>query len=369
MVTGYAYVAALTDNSLTLLDVSVPATPAFKSHIAGAGAPNFLKSACDLYKEGDLCYIGCAGRFAGDACLTIIDVVTNPAVPAFKGTVPFGTGTMFRFVFVSGNYAYCTEQIPAGLFIVDVSNPALPSITGSILFAALGLSATAAIGRAYKPTGNYAYIHSNSGGAHPDDNDDAFLIVDVSNPAAPTLAASIRGAANKVGGMFCFASGSYAYLGCTMFNALTIIDISNPLVPTLKGSLTDAINLAGVILLYKEGNYCYCGCTSIFTIIDVSNPAAPVFKSTLAGFTNTITVYKDGNYCYVADVMANKVYIVDVSNPALPSITGSLSGSGAPNYLGMASFIATSGYPPSPPSTPLHAGSFLARREAWIGGL
>ena len=367
----YAYVAALTNNSLTILNVGFPDSPAFESHIAGAGAPNFLKSACDLYKEGDYCYVCCAGAAGGDACLTIIDV-NDPATPTFKGTIPFSPGVNFRFVFVSGSYAYCTYQLPAALSIIDISNPAIPSITGSISYAALGLSATAGIGRAYKPAGNYAYIHSYSGTGLVD-NDNALLVIDVSVPAAPTLAASIRGVANGIGGMFCFASGSYIYLGCNNLNALTIINISNPLVPTFKSSLVDAVNLNFVSLLYKEGNYCYCGCNTVFTIIDVSNPATPVFKSTITGFTtNPITVYKDGNLCYVADSLANKVYLIDVSNPALPTITGSISGSGAPNYLGMAFFIATGGYPPIPPvppSVPLHAGSFLARREAWIGGL
>ena len=370
MVTNYAYVAAATDNSLTLLDVSVPATPAFKSHISGSGAPNFLGGAMDIYKESNFCYVGCAdyvGYVGGDSCLTIIDV-TDPAAPTFKGTVHFGSGNNLRLVFVSGNYAYCVDCVDSskGLHIIDVSNPALPSITGSISLAALGLGTGAIKGRPYKPVGNYVYINSfdHSGLV---DNDNALLVVDVSNPAAPTLAASIRGVANKVGGAFCFVSGSYIYIGCLMFNTLTIIDISNPLAPTLKGSLRDDINLNYVTMLYKEGNYCYCGGRSGFTIIDISNPTAPVLKSTLAGFHDTIAVYKDSNYCYVSD--ANRVYIIDVSNPALPSITGSIAGSGAPNYLGTPIFIATGGYPPVPPATPLTAGSFLARREAWIGGL
>jgi len=38
----YAYVVAYGDNSLTIIDISNPAAPAFKGNIAGAGAPNYL---------------------------------------------------------------------------------------------------------------------------------------------------------------------------------------------------------------------------------------------------------------------------------------------------------------------------------------
>jgi hypothetical protein len=351
----YAYVAAALDYSLTLLNVTNPAAPSYNSSIRGAGTPNFLGAITDVYKEGDYCYCGCGGTaidLSGDACLTIINV-SNPAAPSFSSTLPVGAGTSFRSVFVSGNYAYVSDQTK-GLYLVDISNPLIPSITGSILFAALGLSATARIGRAYKPTGNYAYIQSEDGSGLVD-NDNALLVIDVSTPAAPTLAGSIRGVANFVGGSFVFASGSYCYLASSVNSALTIIDITNPAAPALTGKITGSGNpnyLDTCYFLYKDGNYCYCGTSDGITIINVTTPATPSFTSNLGTLTPPLVVYKSGSYLYVSEYSINQVDIIDVSNVLAPTVTGSISGAGTPNYLSVPYFIATGGYPPTPPSAP-----------------
>ena len=353
---NYAYVPAILDNSLTILDVTNPAAPAFKGNIMGAGVPNYLGAIADVAKIGNYCYCGCMGTFflGGDACLTIIDV-SNPALPTFVSTLPIGTSNAYRFVFVSGNYAYVTDFF-SGLYIVDISNPAAPAIVGSILLAALGLGAGAYMGRAYK-LGNYCYLHSAGG----DDTDNALSIIDVSNPAAPTLTGSISGVANWLGGVWAFPSGNYCYCASTINSSLTIIDISNPALPTFKGNISGAgmpNYLSYIQQLWKEGNYCYCGCVADgFTVIDVSNPALPTFVSNLGGFNvvNGIVVYKTGSQCYIGDPGNSKVWILDISNPAAPAVLGSLAGAGAPNYLNMAAVLAAEGSwvpPPTPYNSP-----------------
>ena len=72
-----------------------------------------------------------------------------------------------------GNYAYVADSVLNGLVIVDVSNPAAPTLKGS--YDTTGYSYGVAV------EGNYAYVA---------DGDNGLLIVDVSNPAAPTLKGS-----------------------------------------------------------------------------------------------------------------------------------------------------------------------------------
>jgi len=349
----YAYVPAALDNSLTILDVTDPTAPAFKSNIAGSGAPNFLGVVIDIYPLGDYCYCTCVGTavLGGDACLTIVDI-SNPAAPAFKSSLPFGTNIYSRFLFVVGSYAYVTDQY-SGLYIIDISNPLLPSIVGSISLAAMGLTVAGSITKPYI-YGAYAYM------TYVDALNAGVVVIDISNPAAPTL----KGRLDEVPSVhfaynFPFLSGNYLYAPAglpTSLNALNVVDISNPAAPIWKSWITGAGApnfLSGCYLVYKEGNYCYCGTLNGLTIIDVSNPLVPAFVSNLSLLnTNVLTIFKSGNNCYCASPLDNKMYIVDVSNVALPVLKGSLSGAGNPNYLAYPTFITLSGGYPGPTPSP-----------------
>jgi rhodanese-related sulfurtransferase len=117
---NYAYVAAQGDNSLTIIDVTNPAAPTFKGHIAGVGAPNYLSGPSSVFVSGNYAYVAAQG----DNSLTIIDV-TNPAAPTFKGHIA-GTAAPNYLnnpysVFVSGNYAYVAAYDDNSLTIIDVS--------------------------------------------------------------------------------------------------------------------------------------------------------------------------------------------------------------------------------------------------------
>jgi len=355
----YAYAAALTDNSLTILDVTDPTAPVFKSNIAGNGSPNYLGLITGLNKVGNYCYCGCAGTGiglpGGDACLTIIDV-SNPAAPAFVSTLPVGSSTKsrknIRRVFMVGNYCYMADS-NSGLYIVDVSNPLLPSIVGSILFPALGLTAAAMLIGPYV-YGSYAYLGYLDASLTPV----GLIIVDISNPAAPTFKGTLQDQTH-FGQLGPFPSGNYCYAGGgqSLFgkNALNIIDISNPAAPTWLSWITgaDAPNfLKGCVGVFLESPYCYCSTEQGLTIIDISNPAVPTFVSNFSlGAITSFSIYKDGAYLYCASGIDATVYIVDVSTPATPSLSGSISGAGSPNFLGYVGTVLTGSFP-GPTPTP-----------------
>jgi len=344
----YDYVASVFDNSMTVIDVTNPAAPTYAARLAGAGAPNYLSQIANLIRDGNYVY----AVSVGDGYLVIIDV-TNPLAPGLiSATFISLPANQLQYLFKAGNYCYCCDR--THLYIIDVSNTAIPVVKSTTVNTALGLSATAILGHPYV-SGKYCYLPTLDAGAiTPTDN--TLTIIDISDPTAPIVTGSIAGAGapNYLrGAIFVFISGSYAYIGASKDNSLTVVDISNPALPTFKGNLTGGGGIApflnGAYYLWVESGYCYCGTLSDgFTIIDVSNPAAPSFKSNLPFVAGQSPVFKDGNIVYFGSANSNTLYLIDVSNPAIPSTVGSIGGAGAPNYLGGPYFSATKNYPGPP---------------------
>ena len=121
----------------------------------------------------------------------------------------------------------------------------------------------------------------------------SFEVVDVSNPASPTIVASLRNSA--LPGPFAGTnalyhacsvtiSGHYAYVTAAYSNRLTIIDIANPLAPVIVSSLADATNLDFPVDVAVKGKYAYVAdqATSLgrIAVVDVSNPASPQVEAT-----------------------------------------------------------------------------------------
>ena len=349
--TLYCYVAAVFDSSMTVIDATTPAAPAYAARLDGAGAPNYLSQIANLIRDGIYVY----AVSVGNGYLTIINV-TNPLIPTLtSATFISAPANQMQYLFKAGNYCYCCDR--KNLYIVDVSNPAAPIVKSTTANTALGLTAGAVLGHPYV-SGNYCYLPTlDSGGVVPADN--TLTIINISNPAAPTVTGSIAGSGVPnflKGAIFVFISGSYAYVGASQDFSLTIIDISNPALPTFKGNIAGGGGfspfLSGNYYLWVEGSYCYCGTLQDgFTIIDISNPAAPSFVSNLPFAHGQSPIFKDGNIVYFGSAPSNTLYLIDVSNPAIPATVGSIGGAGAPNYLGGPYFCATKNYP-APPTSP-----------------
>ena len=91
--------------------------------------------------------------------------------------------------------------------------------------------------------GNYAYVADDSNG---------LVIVDVTNPASPTLKGNYYTAGYSMG---VAVAGNYAYVA-DYSNGLVIVDVSNPAAPTLKGSYNTAGNS---LWSGSGGKLCLCG--------------------------------------------------------------------------------------------------------------
>jgi hypothetical protein len=156
-----------------------------------------------------------------------------------------------------------------------------------------------------------------------------FAVVNISNPAAPTLVTSL--AHNAAGPLLAGAtaielSGNYAYLTSATSNALQIIDITNPVLPVARGFLvtgTAGAQLTAPSALRVIGNTAYVtanGATKAVQVVDVSNPLAPTPKGQLvdgsagANLNGPAAIAVSGNFAYVAATSNNALQILRITS-------------------------------------------------------
>ena len=226
-------------------------------------------------------------------------------LPCLQSTGSLALGQVeWGGVAVSGNYAYVVDGNNE-LQVIDISNPAAPTLSGSLVIGAAGF---------VELSGNYAYIVGFSG----------LQVVDISNPAAPTLAGSLGFSIGPyIYNADLAVSGNYAYV-VDGNNELQVIDISNPAAPTLSGSLGIGVRPRSLAV---SGNYAYVVHlqSADLKVIDISNPAAPSLSGSLGFGSPLSSVVVSGDYAYVSSY-GTELYVVDISNPAAPTISGSVGG-------------------------------------------
>ncbi|MEK9183343.1 MAG: hypothetical protein AAB849_02435 [Patescibacteria group bacterium] len=313
--------------------------PTHKSALTDAASYN-LKGARSVFVSGNYAYIA---AWTEDA-LTIVDV-SNPASTTYKGS--YSNATLLdgaKSVFVSGNYAYVIGETADTLAVIDISNPINPTLKGSITDSVnLGTANSVFV------SGNYAYVASDYS------TTGILSIVDVSNPANPVLVSSLTDGTNLDGAESVFVSGKYAYVAAHDSNILGIVDISNPRQPMVVGSLTDSAgtSFAAPNSVFVSGNYAYLvGITDdALEIIDISNPANPVHKGSLTNGTggallnDPISIFVSGNYAYVGADSSSALEIIDISNPANPVHKGSIvNGDGGARLLSVYSIFVSGNY-------------------------
>ncbi|MEO1086665.1 MAG: hypothetical protein AAFY88_20725, partial [Acidobacteriota bacterium] len=363
----HAFVAD--DNEgVTVIDISDPAAPAMVGRFAGATGASHLSI------DGTRAYVSRRGagfqildlstptlpalvgtyadhayrtEAAGDYAVVagingteIIDIQT-PATPVMVGS--FGNDAFS--VAVDGTAAF---TLPPSFFLpkltsIDFSTPSLPAELDTVdLFSAsssveiagdiglvvngdrglvtLDLTATgtlATVGR-YE-TGNARAVAVAGGHAILANFDDALPVIDISDPAAPALAATaaITGTSYDVK-----TSGTLAYVAAN-FGGLRIVDLSDPTMPAEVGSYVPAGG--GGTAVSVQGTTAFLTSNTSGWVIDVSDPAVPI---EIATFTLPATSFDsdvEGDHLYVAGQTG--VTIFDISNPSAPTEVGFFSSS------------------------------------------
>ena len=271
----YAYVVNGTSNTLQIIDVSNPSSPQVMNGTPGTATA--FTTPFTVYTQGRYAYVACSGG------LQIFDVF-NPTTPVSVGTV---STTSIQGLYVQDKYAY-VPLTNGTLQIYDVSNPQVPTLVGSI-------SVGSQLVEVYVQ-GKYAYVL---------DHGTLLLeIYDVSNPSVPSLTGTVS-IGQPVRGIY--VQGRYAYIGSqSNTGSFQIVDISNPASPTVvSGSSLNIGN--GLNGIYVQGRYAYAtngttGNTSI-QVIDVTRPSAPVVVGTMltaAGLT-PFRIFIQGRYAYLVN--------------------------------------------------------------------
>lgn len=346
--TKYAYVATL-EPALTVIDVTNPASPTFVTSILTDGLSTLA------HQGGILHAIG----FGADS----LTCIRATAAPGVLGHISGAGGPNFlgtpHDIVVAGDYAYIAVQGDDGLTIINISNPNNPTYAGGIY-----------------GTGPPNFLGSQRALAMLDSNhlcitgwagvDQAFNVINISNPAAPVIVGQDRDWAYINSDMV--ISGTRAYMTDNS-TELSIADVSNPLNPSLISDT--ALFPNGACRVYVVGNYAYV--TSWFShalyIVDVSNPLLPFVAGSISGagppnYLDTAWgVYVDGNIAYVTGNTDNSLVLIDISNPIAPTLLGVIHGGGAPNYLLGASDVwvtPTAAPPVPPPPAKCKAGTLAA---------
>jgi hypothetical protein len=238
----------------------------------------------DIEIEGDLAYI--ADATAG---LTIIDI-SNPAYPTLVGS--YDTPDNAQGVWVHGDLALVCDR-DEGLLILDISDPATPSYVGSYNTAGACFDAEVA--------GIYAFVADALQG---------LAVFDISDPSSPSLVGTYNtpGYARAID-----VEGNYAYIADRGGGGLQIIDISDPTSPAFAGSYNPGGDTWGVEV---SGNVAYLGAASAGLVaVDITDPTSPALLGSIAaGSARRIDV--DGDFVYVAGY--DDLYVIDVSDPSVP---------------------------------------------------
>jgi hypothetical protein len=261
------------------------------------------------------------------------------ASPTQVGSLNISGNTDGNDVYVdtATNRAYVVNG--ATLSIINVSNPAAPTLLGTY-------NPNLQLNGVYV-VGNYAYLASSSDTAE-------LTVVNVTTPTAPTLAGSLN-LGDTADATSVFVTGGYAYVGKVLsttanINEFYVINVATPTAPTLSGSM----NLTGTVnSVFVVGNYAYLATavtTAELTVVDVTTKTTPtsagVYNS--AGTVAATDVFHGPTYLYMTELTNSggpEFFVLDTSNPASVSLVGTYEAGANVNGVsvyGNEAFLATS---------------------------
>ncbi len=264
-------------------------------------------TAQETFVQGDYAYVT-SGTY-----LLIVNI-SNPSVPRLVGSVDLQITA--SSVCVSGTIAAISNECFYGcndiLYLVDISEPTNPTVLGQGTTDNLAQSANVAI------VGSLAYVADSKYGN--------LFAYDISSPSDPQLVGTLvlNNPHDWIFGLV--IRGNYAYMANSL-GGLVVADISSPDSMTLLGHWHPG-GYSSITDVTISGDYAYLGTQGddyCLYIIDISEPSAPVYVSQY----NTpidggrMKVVISGNTCYLGSP-ASPIYIFDVSNPAYPQMIDSL---------------------------------------------
>jgi hypothetical protein len=284
--------AVVDDKGILVINVSNPAAPQLKSYT------DFSSRGFNIAMKGNLVFAALSWGGLG-----IINI-SNPANPVVL--YHYDPDQYVMSLYVKENYLYLGESNGwDGIRVYNISNPSSITLLGSHAIPRTGGSPPADIVGDMVVSGNYLYLA---------DYENGLRIFDVSNPASIIQVGDFNDSNSRTMGVD--VSGNYAYVSevkdqsywaSTYGVGLRIIDVSDPAHPTLKGSTPGQDIMGGYessAQVIVSGNYAYMSTGDEgVKMMDISNPASPVevadYDKDDEGVANGIAL-ADG-YVYLAN--------------------------------------------------------------------
>jgi len=331
VVGGYAYIADGSTGGLQIVDVSDPEVPEIVGSAQSPGA------ARDVDVAGTFAYLA-DGEVGG---LQVFDV-SDPTEPEIVGSVQTLQDALA--VDVSGTHALIADY-DAGLQVVDITNPASPTLAGGLHLPGICRGVASAAGLAYvcssfglhvvdidpidsppligelelpgyaadvAPFGSYALVIDGA--------DDVFYVVDLADPSAPAISGSVALAGTP---RALAADASHAYIAQSYPAELVVVDLASPETPSIAGTLTLVEDAEDIVAM---GGHVYLPCGYQLLVVDVTDPSVPfIAQEVEVDYAHGVAL--SGSFAYVAsghfESGSGSLEIVDISVPETAHIIGS----------------------------------------------
>ena len=237
--------------------------------------------------QGNFAYVA-----AGGSGLQVVNVSGNRMTPAIVGSLSLPGNA--NYVTLVGNRAYVAAG-SAGLHVVDITTPTAPVLLGSF--------STNGNALGVRVRGNIAYVANGSN----------LALVNVASPTSMIQISSL-GLGGTAWNLDVDAGRNLAVVA-TGTSGISLVDVSNPATPTVKGSVSTGNSRAVAI---RNNTVIVGDYSSSMTLVNITNQTAPVVVAstpeTLGGRDEDIAL--SGNFALAADVVfVNGVPIVDISDP------------------------------------------------------
>ena len=253
-----AYVSG--NDGVDIFDVSDRSTPEKLTRIENS------EGSFGLHLREDVLFISGSGNG-----FFIVDV-SEPSVPVVLGSI---VGMTALNVYVDGVYAYVTSG--SSFSIIDISDLSEPEI----------ISTEAGSDRRY-------HIHVVEDTLYLGETNRGLMVYDITDRSEPEYISTVSGTS----GIFeVISDGNTLYLACHG-NGVKVLDISNRDVPRIIGSHNNGGEAYGIEIVYDY--LLVADLQQGVEILDISNPRTPVLAASWTD-THPHGISGDSQYVYLAD--------------------------------------------------------------------
>lgn len=291
------------------------ASPTRESSVDLPGGDNAGEIA--LLRSSSVTYAIVVRASGPNAELYVIDV-SNPAVPTQTGSLELGVAA--KDVSVCGNYAaVASVSSSQELQVINLTTPSNPSLEGTFDLSGDANAISVACSGTTVFLGRAASAQSE------------IYAISIATPTAPSVLSSLELGANADAAKIVLAQNNqYLYVASPLNSSeLFLVSVSNPSSISLVGTF-DASGVSDGTSVTAFSTYAVLGREDgTVLIIDASSPSSPTLVNSAIDIGTNVQDLALGVgdvYIFVASNTASTpTKVIDVSNPSNPVILGSVS--------------------------------------------